>query len=152
MAPTRHQRALKAARLQAAESRAALEYQEMRAQVMKELNISAEELATLLRGESPKPVAPRPRLPTLGLVGIGLDRIFAPAGCISMPRSAPKHDPRSLDWMRISNDDMKPLIAVREELIQARNKLNTVDQARTFDTARVGIAGRRLRSGEAPPF
>lgn len=69
-----------------------------------------------------------------------------------MPRSAHKHDPRPLDWMRISNDDMKPLIAVREELIQARDKLNTVDQTRTSHIARVGIAGRRLRSGEAPPF
>ncbi|VDB86767.1 unnamed protein product [Peniophora sp. CBMAI 1063] len=98
--------------------------------------------------------APRPAVRTASVVGIGCDMIFAPVGCFSTPRVIHMPDTRPIDWMFTSFDELKPLAVVREELRQAVMRCREAEhQMFGSESARlVGIGGRRLYPGEAPPF
>lgn len=70
-----------------------------------------------------------------------------------MPRERVKPDPRPIDWMFVSFDDMKPLAVVREELrLDILVRACSENMVTELSVPRAGLSGRRLLPGEAPPF
>ena len=70
-----------------------------------------------------------------------------------MPRVRNRPDNRPIEWMFVNLDELKPLSVVRDELLRAK-RLEDID--RLLLTAEspslIGLTGRILCAGEAPPF
>lgn len=167
MAPTRQQRARQEHVLEAARFAALCS----RPSSPPDAPVS-DELLTPTSARYHRARAPRPEVRTASVVGIGCDMIFAPTGmspihrfrsgaglthrcpgCFSIPLVTNKSDPRPIDWMFTTFEDIKPLSVVREELLQASKVKDAKGQTSEAEPICLfGLSGRRLFPGESPPF
>ena len=70
-----------------------------------------------------------------------------------MPLASPKHDGRPIEWMFIDQDDVKPLVQVREELLREKLVRACSEDMMTEVSVRLpSLSGRTLHVGESPPF